>query len=136
MARLSEDDYGYDAGSYLDTREFQVYARKIRNLIHVAAEAFEAAHAGGGEDAPNFAGLTIGDIHRLLGPAADRSRTADALDSIKDIEAVWGALPTRYRPLTRLIKGLHKNATERFELKPPKAKGPDWFDYDERVRSF
>ena len=57
-----------------------------------------------------------------------REWTADALDSIRDIEAV-GLLPTRYRPLVRLIAGLHKPRNEKFELKPPKPKEPYYQTY-------
>jgi hypothetical protein len=111
MGHMTEEDYFYDSGSYLDRRDFRAYANRIRDLIHT----------------PAMPPLSIADIHRLLGDDARREWTADALDSIKDIEAA-GLLPTRYRPLTRLIKGLHKGREERYEITPPKRKEPYFFE--------
>ncbi len=117
MGRLSEEDFFFDSGSYLDSRQFRAYAKRIRDLIHAA-------------DRP----ISVGDIHRSLGADANPEWTADAIDSIKDIETA-GILPTRYRPFSRPIAGLHKPWTDKFEITPPKRKEPYFFDEGVRTRS-
>ncbi|MCC7308292.1 MAG: hypothetical protein IT173_12055 [Acidobacteria bacterium] len=111
MGRMTEEDFFFDSGSYLDTRPFRAYARQIRDLIHAAASP-----------------LSIGDIHRLLADGCKRHWTADAIDSIKDIEPC-GLLPTRYRPFSRPIRGLHTERSERWAIKPPHRKEPDFMDF-------
>lgn len=107
MPKLSDTDFIFDSGSYFDSRPFRTYADQIRGLIFAAP-----------------APLSIRDIHRLLGPEARPRWTADAIESIRDIEAL-GLLPTRYRPLSRPIRGLRVPSSERFMPKPPGDKRPD-----------
>ena len=77
-----------DTDSYLDSMEFKQYAAAIRDIVHRS-------------ETP----VSIGDIHRALKRKARMEWTADAIDSIKDIQTV-SLLPTRYQPLNRRIAGL------------------------------
>lgn len=72
------DGLGPSGPDYRERPEFREYLQSIFDVIAAA-------------DAP----LSIGDLHRALGPGARREWTADALDLLGVVEI--GLLPTRYR---------------------------------------
>lgn len=75
----------FDTPTYLDRQPFREYCDEISKLIHAADHA-----------------LSIGEIHRMLGPRKRDRWTADALESlsVSSIEPV-GVKPTRYRSHNR-----------------------------------
>lgn len=74
-----EHEFWSDRGTYLTTPEFKAYAAAIGEII----------------DAAGRQGVTTRQIHEALGDDTRRNWTADAIDSLKNIQEI-GVLVTRY----------------------------------------
>lgn len=89
---MLHDDPYFESPCYLDSREFAAYRDRVRRVIAQAA----VEHDPGPDNDRVFPGITIRGIHEALGLDARIEWTADALEMIRDIEAI-GVCPTRYR---------------------------------------
>lgn len=78
----------WETPTYLDSKAFRKYAAAIDAIIHQADRS-----------------VSIADIHRQLGDKKRIEWTADAIDSLRNIEPV-GILPTRYRPRNTVRKAV------------------------------
>ena len=76
---MSEWDTGVESANYIDSKEFRDYVKAITSIL----EASEMP-------------LCTREIHERLDSNSRYEWTADALDSIPNLEHV-GILPTRYR---------------------------------------
>jgi hypothetical protein len=76
---MSEWDIGAESASYIDSQEFKKYVAAVTAIL----EASETP-------------LCTREIHERLDSESRYEWTADALDSIPNLEHV-GILPTRYR---------------------------------------
>ena len=78
----------FESVCFLDTAEFQEYAKRVESVIYAAARLQPA----------DYKGIPTREIHARLGRCARPEWTADALLWLKTTVEPVGILPTRYRP--------------------------------------